>query len=131
MSRFDDHPHSMRIELRLQGFSDLHGQPLLNLQPSRKHVHDARNLAESHHLLIGQIAHMNSAVERQQVMLAHAEEIDVFHNDHLVVLDREERAVQEMIDVAMITLGHEGEGLGHSLGSLEESTPGWLLTESQ
>ena len=74
---------------------------------------------------------MDSTVERQQVMLAHAEKIDVLHDDHLIVLDREERAVQEMIDVAVIALGHEGESLGHSLRSLEEPVPARLFPESQ
>ena len=64
-------------------------------------------------------------------MLAHAVKIDFLHDDHLVVLDREEGAVQEMIDVAVIPLGHEGESLGHSLGSLEQPVPAGFFTEGQ
>ena len=93
MSRLDDDAHSVRIELRFQSFRDLHGESLLDLQPSRKDIHDARNLAEADHFLIRQIAHMDLAEEREQVMFAHAEEVDVLHDDHLVVLDREQRAV--------------------------------------
>jgi hypothetical protein len=64
-------------------------------------------------------------------MFTHTEKVDVFHDHHLVVFDRKESAVQELIDVAVIALGHEGEGLGHSLGSLKEPVPTWLFTESQ
>jgi hypothetical protein len=74
---------------------------------------------------------MNSAVKRQQVMLAHAEKIDVLHDDHLVVLDWEKRTVQELIDIAVITLSHEGEGLGYSLGSLEKPIPSGLFAEGE
>jgi hypothetical protein len=64
-------------------------------------------------------------------MFTHTVKVDVFHNDHLVVFDRKEGAIQDLIDVAVIALGHEDEGLGHSLGSLKEPVPGWLFTESQ
>jgi hypothetical protein len=74
---------------------------------------------------------MDSAIEGQQVMFTHTVKVDVFHNDHLVVFDRKEGAVQDLIDVAVVALGHEGEGLGHSLGSFEKSVPAWIFTESQ
>ena len=53
VSGFDDHAHPIRVELRFQGFGDLHGEPLLDLQAARKDIHDARNLAEPHHFLFG------------------------------------------------------------------------------
>ena len=82
----------------LHGFGDLLRQPLLNLQAAREHVHDARNFAEADHLLVRQIGHVNLAEERQHVMLAHAEELDVLHDHDLVVFHVEERAVDDFVD---------------------------------
>src|SRR5262245_29322963 len=131
MSRFDDHAHPMRIELRLQGFGDLYSQSFLDLKSAREDIHDARNFAQSHHFLVGQIADVNFSVERQQMMLAHAEEIDVLYDNHLIVFNWEKRTVQEVIDVAVIALGHEAEGLGHSLGSLDEPVPSGCFAKCQ
>jgi hypothetical protein len=131
MPRFDDHAHSMSIELRFQGFSDLDSESLLDLQPARKDVHDAWNLAEPHHFLIRQVPDMDSAIKWQEMMFTHAEKVDVFHDHHLIVLDREEGTVQEMIDVAMIALGHEGEGLGDPLRSLEQPVPARLFADGK
>jgi hypothetical protein len=36
-----------------------------------------------------------------------------------------------MVDVAVVALGHKGEGLGHSLGRLEESVPPGLFAEGE
>ena len=44
-------------------------------------------------------------------MLAHAEEIDVFDDDRLVVFDRKQRAVQQMIDITLIALRHKSQAL--------------------
>jgi hypothetical protein len=63
MPRFDDHAYSMSIELQFQGFSDLDSESLLDLQPARKDVHDAWNLAEPHHFLIRQVPDMDSAIK--------------------------------------------------------------------
>jgi uncharacterized protein YbdZ (MbtH family) len=36
-----------------------------------------------------------------------------------------------MIDVAVVPLSHESEGLGHSLGSLEKPVPAGLFADGQ
>src|SRR5260370_12022310 len=43
--------------------------------------------------------------ERQQVVFAETEELDILHDDHLVVSHAKRRAVQNMIQVLMITAG--------------------------
>src|ERR1700676_2945018 len=45
MPRLDDHAHAFRTDLALNRFRNLAGHALLNLQPTRKHIHQARNLA--------------------------------------------------------------------------------------
>src|SRR5467141_985605 len=93
MAGFDNHADPLRSDFFLDGLRDLAGHALLNLQPARKHIHDARNLAEPQHTLVWQIGHVGLAEERQQVVFAEAEEFDVLHDDHLVVGHAERRAV--------------------------------------
>jgi hypothetical protein len=64
---------------------------------------------------------MDSAEKREEVVLTHTEEIDVFDDDHLVVFDRKERAVQQMVDITLIALRHKRQGFGHALGRFEQA----------
>ena len=56
---------------------------------------------------LGQIGHVHLAEERQHVVLAHAEELDVLHHHHLVVLHFVERAVDDLVDVHAVAAGQE------------------------
>jgi hypothetical protein len=64
---------------------------------------------------------MNSAKKREQVVLTHTEEIDVFDDDHLVVFDRKQRTVQEMVDITLIALRHKSQRFGHALGRFQQT----------
>src|SRR5215472_19318822 len=64
-------------------------------------------------------------------MFAETEEVDVFHDHHLVVFNWKERPVQQVVDVLLIALGHEGESFCHSLWGIHESVAAWLLPESE
>ena len=82
---------------------DLVGQPLLHLQAAAEGIDDARDLAEADHLRARQVGDVALAEERQQVVLAEAVEIDVLHDDHLAVVDREESVIDERLDVDACT----------------------------
>ena len=131
MSGFHDDADAMGIQLCTQRFRDLHSQPFLNLQTPGEHIDDSRDLAETDHFLIGQIADMDSAKKRQEVMFAHTEEVDIFDDDHFVVFDRKERPVQEMVNITLIPLCHKGQGFGHSLRGLEQPISTGLFTEGE
>ena len=75
--------------LSANGLGDLRRQPFLHLQPPREHVDEPRNLAEADDLAVGNVGDVALAEERQQVMLAEAVEVDVPHDNHLVILDGE------------------------------------------
>ena len=78
---------------------DLVGQALLQLQPPREDVDEARDLAEADHLAVRDVGDVALAEERQQVMLAHAVEVDVAHDHHLAIIDVEQRAIEHLVDV--------------------------------
>src|SRR6476660_10317176 len=71
MASFHDDGHAMRLELGLQRFRNLDGQPLLHLQPAAKGVHQSRNLAQSDDFLVRHVANVASSEEWEQVMFAH------------------------------------------------------------
>jgi len=53
--------------------------------------------------------------KRQQMMLAQAVEIDVLDDHHLAVVDREQRAVQDLVDVGVVAAGEKRQRLfGHA-----------------
>ena len=106
-----DHRHAERIDLLADGLGDLVGHPLLDLQPPREHVHEPGNLAEPDDARLRNVGDVALAEERQQVVLAQAVEIDVLHDDHLVVVDREERVVEDFVDVGRVAAGQECERL--------------------
>src|SRR6266436_6199506 len=111
MAGFDDHADALRRDLFLDGLRDLAGQALLNLQAPREGVHQTSDLAEPQNALVREIGHMGLAEKRQQVVFAKAKELDVLHDDHLVVGHAERRAIQYMIQVLVVTAGQEFEGL--------------------
>ena len=92
--RFDDHAHALGLNHLLDRFGNLGSQPFLNLQPPRKKFDQAWNFAQANHFSIRNISDVYLPEERQHVMLAEAEHFDVFHDDHFVVANREQSALQ-------------------------------------
>jgi hypothetical protein len=96
MARLDDDAHALRIDGFLNGVGDLAGEPLLHLQAASKHFNEARDLAEADHLAFGDVGDVDFAEKGQHVVFAEREHLDVFHDDHLVVVDVEHGAVQNL-----------------------------------
>src|SRR4029077_10311038 len=61
------------------------------------------------------------AEKGQQVMLAQAEKLDVFHHYHFVVADAERRAVQDTVGILVIAAGQEFQRLLVALRSLAQA----------
>ena len=51
------------------------------------------------------------------MMLAEAVEVDVLDDDHLAIIDAEERAVDDLVDVAPVSAREEGQRLVDALGA--------------
>jgi hypothetical protein len=95
------------IDLLVDGFGDLGRQPLLDLQPPAVHFHQARNFAQSDDLFVGNVCHVTLAEKGQEVVLAQAEEIDIRHDHHLIVLHFKQRVVEHLIRILSITARQE------------------------
>src|SRR5580704_11314583 len=118
VARFDYHGYTLRLDYFLDGLGDLRGEALLNLQAAGEEFDEARDFAESDDLAVRNVRYVHFAEEWQQVVLAQAEHFYVFDDDHLVVIDGEERAFEQGLGVFGVAAGQELQGLVNSLRSL-------------
>ena len=78
------------------------------------------------------VRHVHLAVEGQHVVLAHREEVDVFHDHHLIVGFLEEGVGEHLVRVLVVSACEHLHGLGHpERGFLESFAVGVLTQEAQ
>ena len=93
-------------------------------------VDHAGNLAQTRDITVGNVGHMHLAVEGQHVVLAHREEVNVLHDDHLVVVFLEEGRVEHGVRVLGIATGENLHRLCQTHRRLQQSfTLGILAQE--
>ena len=66
----NDNCHAKGFQRVIDGLLDLHGQPLLDLQPARIDIHHPCNLAQPGDIFIGNVGHMSLPYKRDHVMFA-------------------------------------------------------------
>jgi hypothetical protein len=112
---FDDNADALGFDYFLDGFGDLGGEALLNLQAAREELDEARDFAEADNTSVGDVGNVDFAEEREQVMLAETEHLDIFHDHHFVVGDGEEGAFEEGLGIFLVSLGEEFHGFVDAL----------------
>ena len=80
-------------------------------------------------MAVGDVGHVHLAVERQHVVLAHGEEVDVADDDHLVVFLLEEGVGEHLVRVLRVATGEDLHGLGHAHGGLLQALSVSILAE--
>ena len=120
MLRLDDHAYALGVDGSHEGGGDLLRQPLLHLEPTRVAVHQTGQLAHAVHLVPGDVPDVALAEEGEHVVLAHAVEFDVPHNDHMVALFLEDRAPQDRGGVLLVALHEIIVCLFHARRGLDE-----------
>ena len=63
------------------------------------------------------------------MVLAQAVEVDVLDDDHLAVIDGEQRAVEDVVDVRVVAAGQEFEGLFDPFRRVHEPFAGRIFPE--
>src|SRR5205085_7514005 len=94
VARFHYHAHALRFDRLHDGLSDLRRQPLLDLQTTRKYIHEAWQLAQADYFAVRYVSDVDLTEKWQQVMFTQGEHLDVFDDHHLVITDGEQRALQ-------------------------------------
>src|SRR5271157_4426916 len=130
VSRFDHHAHAQRLDRFLNGLGNLHCEPLLHLQAARKYFHQPRNLAQADDLALWDVRDVYFAEERQHMVLAKAEHLDVLHDHHLVVIHAVERALQDQLGILAVALGEVLQRLRVALRGLGQSFSAGLFAET-
>ena len=117
----DNHHDAERIERLLDALLDLQGHALLHLEAVGEDVHHAGNLAQPRDVAVGDVGDVRFAVEGQHMVLAEGEEIDVLHDDHLVVVFAEFGGEQHFVGVHGIAGGEGQHRLGNAFGGLQQA----------
>ena len=115
-----DDADAERPDLVAQRLGDLAGQALLHLQAAREDLDQARDFAEPDDAALRYVSDVTFSEKRQQVMLAEAIEVDVLDDHHLVIIDAEERVVEDGVDVGRIALSQKAKRFLHSLWRVEQ-----------
>ena len=129
MGSLDNNGHTERLEGLLDAVSDLHGEPFLNLEPAGISVHNPRNLAEPGYVTVWYIGNVSLAVKRQEMMLAHGIELNVFYQNHLLIFFLEHGALENCHRVNLVTVHQELHAFGHPFRSFKETFPGWVFSQ--
>src|SRR5947208_16472396 len=130
MARFNDHANSLWLDGFLNGLGNLRGQPLLDLQAAGEDFDQARNLAQADDFAVRNICDVNFAKERQDVVLAEAEHLDIFHDHHFVVTDRKQRLLQHGLWIFFVALGQKFEGAVDAMRSADETFADWVFIKT-
>jgi hypothetical protein len=67
--------------------------------------------------------------KRQQMVLAEAVKVDVLHDDHLAVVDGEQRVVQDLVDVGVVAAGEELERFLDAFGRVQQPLAARVFAE--
>ena len=103
----------------------------MDLQPPAEDFHQPRDLTESDNALVGNIGDVAFAVERQEMVFAQAEEVDIPDHHHLVIFDREQSAVQDLVHIFEIPFGQEAKGLINALRGSQQSLAGRIFSKGK
>ena len=116
---FYHNDNAPRLEYVHERIGDLARHPLLDLGAPGVHVHQPGQLRQTRNLsfFVGYVPDVGQAEERRQMMLAGAVQLDVAHQDHLVVIGVEDRGehvlrlLPQAAELLSVGPGHAGRGV--------------------
>lgn len=123
VARFDHDSDALGLEYLLECVTDLLSETLLDLEPTREHVDDAGDFTETDDFLVWDVADVDFAREGEQVVLAEGVALDVFHDDHAIGICREECAVDDFLQILIVSGGEKCHGFSATFGCFLESWP--------
>ena len=125
-----DHPDAGWLDGALDCFRHLLRETFLDLQAAGENVDDPRRLAQADDLFLGDVGDVHAAEERQHVVLAQREDLDILDDHHLVVGDVEHGRLQHFIGVLAVALGQLAHHLRVAHGSFAQAVPVNFLAQA-
>ena len=103
MDRLDHHGDAARIELGINCMDNLGGEVFLGLQAAREYFNNAGQLRQAYNAIIRQVGNMDMALERNHMVLAMGEKLDIPHQYNVVIAaDICKRALQCLATVRLV-----------------------------
>ena len=142
MARFDYNCDTLWLKHLREGESDLFGEALLYLETASKHFGDTSELGQTDHAAVRDVADMhlykrsvvifwycmrredvrtNLAHKGNQMVLAKGEDLDVPHNDELVMVLVEDSTVDDVAQVLFVALCEEEQRFRVAIGCIEQA----------
>jgi len=119
-----------RCDHGIDGVRNLPSHPFLKLKPVGIGIDQARQLAQTHDPAVGNVADVRAPKEWQQMVLTQAEEGDVLHDDHVVViLNGEEGIANYGRWIGGIAGGEVSKGFGDPVWGFNETLAIWILAK--
>ena len=141
MARFDYNCDTLWLKHLREGESDLFGEALLYLETASKHFGDTSELGQTDHAAVRDVADMhlykrsvvifwycmrredvrtNLAHKGNQMVLAKGEDLDVPHNDELVMVLVEDSTVDDVAQVLFVALCEKEQRFRVALWCVEQ-----------
>ena len=103
MDSLDHYSDAARIELSVNGMDNLGSQVFLGLQTAREDFDYAGQLRQAHNAIIRQVGNVDMAVERNHMVLAMGEKLDISYQYNVVIAaDIRKRALQCLATVRLV-----------------------------
>lgn len=125
----DDDGDAFGFQRLLECIADLLREALLGLESPCKHIDDTRDFAQAENFLSRNVSDMHFADEGEEVMLAETEALDVLHDHHPVGIRREERSVDNGLEILVVAFGEKGKGFRSACGGFLESFAVWIFAD--
>lgn len=109
---------------------DLLREAFLDLKAAGEGLGNTGELAQSENKLVRDVADRDLAGERNKMVLAEREDVDVTDNDHLLVILGEDSVVDDVHETLLVSLRHPHERLGVTLRSAEEALTVGVLADT-
>lgn len=120
MARFDYNCDTLWLKHLREGESDLLGEALLYLETASKHFGDTSELGQTDYATVRDVADMHLAHKGNQMVLAKGEDLDVPHDDELVMVLVEDSTVDDVAQVLFVTLCEEEQRFRVALWCVEQ-----------
>jgi hypothetical protein len=130
VARLHDHGDTLGLEDFHDSVGDFLGQTLLDLKTAGKHLGDSGELGKADDGLVGDVTDVHLAGEWYEMVFAERKDFNVLDNDHLAVSFSEQRVVDNVFNVDLVSFGQEQKGLGVARRCIEKTLSIGILADT-